>query len=86
MMSEPQRIDREELAALARKARGTRSQAEVARELGVTQAAISKAETDSEAHLDRLRIRIVERYTDYRVEEPKAQYIVRGGRPLDNIT
>ena len=64
----PTKISREELMALAREARGGRTQTEVASELEVSQPAVSQAERDPSPSNDALRIRIVEHYTGFRVE------------------
>ena len=63
-------VTRQELAAMAREARGGRSQNDVADRLNVSQPAISKAERNMDASLDGLRIKIIEEYTNYRVEKP----------------
>lgn len=75
-MSERRLITRKELAKLAQEARGELSQKEVADQLGVSQPAISKAENDMDASLDKLRIRIIEEYTNYRVENPSKHFEV----------
>lgn len=72
-------ISRKDLAALARRARGTRTQSEVAEELGVSQAAVSQAESDVEESVDKLRIRMIETYLGFRVRGPVAYFELEGG-------
>lgn len=61
-----------DLAAVARqfreKARVTRAQA--ARELGVAQVSIFRSEEKPEESLTKLRIRVIERYSRYKVKGP----------------
>lgn len=66
----PKIVTREELAQLTREARGNRSQNEVAEQFEVSQAAISRAETDEKASLDDLRRKIIQRYLGLKVEGP----------------
>ena len=66
----PRQVSRQELMRLVRQARGRRKQTDVAAHLGVSQAAVSKAERDEDASVDPLRIRIIEAYTDLRVMGP----------------
>ena len=75
-METERRISRDELAALVREARGPRSQIEVARQMGVSQAAVSQAENNLDAYLDSLRIRIIECYTNCEVKGPEAQFTI----------
>ena len=55
---------------LTREARGDRRQSEVAEELGVSQSAISQAESKEKASLDDLRKRIISQYLNVLVEGP----------------
>ena len=61
-----------ELASLAKKAREAtgKSQIEAARELGVSGATMSQAEEQPEKSLHKLRMRIVERFSDFDVIGP----------------
>lgn len=70
MADDQKLITRKELMDLTRKARGDRKQAEVAKELEVSQPAISQAETKEKASLDDLRKKIIAYYLDVRVEGP----------------
>ncbi len=67
-------IDRSGLANAVKKARGERTQQQVAHDLGVSQAAISQAEQDVDQSLDSLRIKIIEKYSNYKVEGPFTQF------------
>lgn len=76
MAKDKKLLTRQELAKLTHEARGTRSQKEVAEHFGVSQAAISKAENDTDASLDQLRMKIIRAYTNYDVEGPNPYFEV----------
>jgi DNA-binding XRE family transcriptional regulator len=61
-----------ELAALAKKYRAAtgKTKAQVARELGVARPTVVQAEENPELSLTKLRIRIIEAYSPYRVAGP----------------
>lgn len=61
-----------ELAALAKRHRmqSGKTKAEVAREFGVARSTIQLAEENPEQSLTRLRIRMIEAYSDCRVKGP----------------
>jgi DNA-binding XRE family transcriptional regulator len=61
-----------QLAALAKKAREAtgKNRAEAARELGVARPTVVQAEDNPEQSLTKLRIRIIEAYSSYRVAGP----------------
>lgn len=61
----------ESLAEWARKARGELTQEQVAQMLDVTKQAVSQAESlTTGSSMNRLRIRIVEHFTEHEVEGP----------------
>jgi len=71
-MPEKKLITREQLMDLTKKARKEVDlrQKDVAAELGVSQEAVSQAETDASSSMDELRKKIVKRYLDIDVEGP----------------
>ena len=67
-----QLFSEKELAALAKKFReqSGKNKSEVARELGVHRATVSAAEERPELSLTKLRLRIIETYSSFKVEGP----------------
>jgi len=72
-MRHGQYIDADELPALARQVMEKHTQVEAAEALGVSQPQISAALRGESRYLDTCR-RIVEAFTDYRLEGPKYQF------------
>jgi DNA-binding XRE family transcriptional regulator len=72
-MTQQQWFGATELAALAKKMRESagETKAQAARALGINRATIQQAEEMPEMSLTKLRIRLIERYSRYRVEGPK---------------
>ncbi len=71
-MEEGQLIPTNGLAALAREAWvvSGKTQVEAAEEFGVSQPAFAQAVNDPRRALDKLRLLIIERYTDFTIEGP----------------
>ena len=76
-MEEGQIIPTKELASLAREAwrQSGMTQTEAAREFGVTQPAFAQAVNEPRRALDKLRIAIIERYTDFTIEGPSSRIV-----------
>ena len=72
LMSQKEVIAERNLAALARRLRkhAQKTRAQAAREMGVAQTSIFHAEESPEQSLIRLRVRMIEAYSPYRVVGP----------------
>jgi DNA-binding XRE family transcriptional regulator len=71
-MAKKQRYEEKELAALAKQFRmaAGKNRSEAARELGVARPSVIHAEDFPEKHLLKLRMRIIEKYSAYKVAGP----------------
>jgi len=71
-MQKKRLVAERELAALAKSFRekAGKSKAEAARELGVSQPSLFGAEEEPDESLTRLRVRLIEAYSPYRVSGP----------------
>ena len=71
-MSQTESFEERDLAALAKKCREAagKTRADAAEELGVSRPTIINAEEQPERSLTKVRIRIIEAYSGYRVSGP----------------
>lgn len=71
-MSQKQSVSEKDLAGLARRFRkqAGKSRAQAAREMKVSQTSIFQAEEIPEQGLLRLRVRMIEKYSPYKVKGP----------------
>lgn len=71
-MSKKQHVTEAELASLAKEYRlkSGRTKIEVAAELGVTRPTVQNAEENPDQSLTRVRIRMIETYSPYKVSGP----------------
>lgn len=76
-MEEGTIIPTKDLALVAREAwlQSGKTQVEAAKDFGVTQPAFAQAVNDPQRALDKLRIAIIERYTDFTIEGPSYQIV-----------
>lgn len=77
-MSKRKLVTREQLMKLTRKARGERGQKEIADRFGVSQEAVSRAETDPNSSTDKLRMSIIEEYLGLTVNGPTPYFEIIG--------
>jgi len=76
-MKEGTILPTEDLASIAREAwlQSGKTQVEAAEDFGVSQPAFAQAVNEPRRALDKLRIAIIERYTDYTIEGPLYQIV-----------
>ena len=79
-MKEGQIIPTKALASIAREAwlESGKTQTEAAKDFGVTQPALAQAVNQPHRALDKLRIAIIERYTEYTIEGPSYRVVRKG--------